>query len=235
MKYAVATAGAAAMAFAANSAAANGHDEQCYDKGTLSYFDCPTVDEDAWYVGARGGVVFADTEFEFIDGGGAETIDFESDPGYLISAMVGYNFANVASGVSLRPELEIGYLSADHDNIDFNGEAEDDVIGDASVLFGFANLFVDIEVLSDLDLIVGGGVGLGDVELDIVEGFEDGDIAFGYNVGAGLALDVAEGVKVEGMYRYISFVDADLLEGVVDDGSADLDAHTGTIGVRVEL
>ena len=263
MKSAIAATGAAAVLLTAGAALANGEAEQCFDKGTLTYFDCPTaevVETGNFYIGARGGLAFVeDVEYDLTEedkGDPAPAItaiiaileptvfgvSAEHETGYVVTGMVGYEFVDVQPGMTLRPELEIGALTAEVDTITAEGEGTFSAGGDTSVLFGFVNLFADFEVAESVDLIVGGGVGLGHVDLDkhsIDEGVlvDDSATAFGYNIGAGLGVEVEEGVKLEAMYRYMSFIDAELETefGAGGTDEVDVNAHTATVGIRFDL
>lgn len=258
MKNGIVMAGAAALALSGGFAKAEGHEgDECFDKGSLEYFDCPAEpepmmeeepmmvdDEGGYYAGFRGGVAFLeDTEFEW----NGLDIENEYDTGYVISAMAGYQFVDAISpGLSFRPEIEIGYLAADVDihNVFVqstrNPGLSDGSTGDTSVLFGFVNAFVDYEVTPGFDIFAGGGVGIGQTSFDghgvsatgVI--MDDDDIGFGYNIGAGVAFEVAEDVIIEGMYRYMSF-DAELEAVDGTESDVDVDAHTATIGIRFEF
>ena len=241
MKLAFASAAAAAVVLTGGVAAANGHTEQCFDKGTLTYFDCPTAEvaeEGQFYIGARGGAAwianeddFDSSEFDSEVVSVVERIfDAEFDTGYVVSAMAGYDNIPLADGVGFRPELEIGYLSVDGEVTEIVNQDPLAPFGvEASVLFGFVNAFVDLEVAPSVDLIVGGGVGFGNVELE-GDGSEVDDTTFGFNIGGGVGVEVVEDVTLEAMYRYMSFVDAEL-----GDKEVNVDAHTATVGVRFEF
>ncbi len=255
MKHAIAMAAIAAVGLSGGAAFAQNADDECFDKGDLTYFDCPVEeepvvveeeemmfveDESGYYAGFRGGVAFLDdTSFEFA---GLEIVQ-DYNTGIVVSAMLGYNYADaIAPGVSLRPELEIGYLWADVDvhDIEFQEVPNDGSDGDTSVLFGFLNLFADIEITADIDLIVGGGVGIGNVDFDdhgvdatgVI--MDDDDWGFGYNVGAGVGVALDEDVTLEGMYRFMSF-DADLEAVDGTESDVDVDAHTVTLGLRFDF
>ena len=240
MKLTFASIGAAAVVLTAGAASANGEAEQCFDKGTLTYFDCPTaevVDDGSFYIGARGGLAFIDEISEEVGG----TVDIEYDTGYLVSAMVGYDAIAIAPGVGFRPELEIGYMAADiAEGVDDGSPGSDDFDGDTSVLFGFVNAFVDLDVVEGVQLFATGGVGFGQVDMDFTDvsnGSDEGgadDSVFGWNLGAGAAVEVAEGMKLEAMYRYMSFGGVEA-EYESDNFETDVDAHTATVGLRVEF
>ncbi|MCI4664176.1 MAG: outer membrane beta-barrel protein [Neomegalonema sp.] len=251
MKLTFAAAGAAAVVLAGGAAFAEGKDGKCFDKGTLSYIDCPKpaepevkveepapiVDDSGFYIGARAGVALIDGEYNV---GAADKRDVNHDTGFFVSGMFGYEYADVAPGISLRPEIELGYMSAEVDKITSSASgAQPAVGGDTSVFFGFVNVFADIEVIESVDLIVGGGLGFGVVNFDShssagVVAMDDSDIGFGWNIGAGLGIDVAEGVKLEALYRYMSF-DVETSSAAAFKGDADLDAHTVTLGLRFKF
>ena len=214
-------------------------DEECFDKGSLSYVDCGSAGAPAFYIGGRGGAVWVGAESEFSDSGDTLTFEWgDTDLGYAVSGALGYEFVDVEPGLSLRPELEVGYLSADYDEVSIviPGFAATGVVdGHTSVLFGFANLFADFEVASNIDLILGGGVGFGEVEIELPQDTFD-DTTFGYNIGAGFGVDVADGVAIETMYRYMSFSEAELEFAAPDvEEGTDIEAHTATVGVRVDF
>ena len=212
---AAAASAALGMALAGGSALANGDAEQCFDKGTLTYFDCPTAEEATgkYYVGARGGYAAVDELDDYYELGDLED-------GYVFSGFLGYDAIALGEGVGLRPELEIGFLQAD---------SEWGSYAHTNTTFAFANLFVDYALAESIDLIVGGGIGLGDVEVDYTPG-SDADTVFGYNIGAGVGVEVVEDWTVEAMYRYMAFEGAEVF-----GDEADINAHTGTVGLRVEF
>lgn len=254
MKLVFAAAGAAAVTLTAGVAAANGDSGKCFDKGTLTYIDCPgdpVVDYDAFYIGARAGAAGVDDDedfdlFETDTGVGGDTLNISTnadfDVGYIVTAMIGYDNIDLAPSIGFRPELEIGYLSIDSedtqttddlDDVGGGGTDEDAVAvtdGDITVLFGFANAFVDFEIVHGVDLFATGGVGFGQIERD-VNNTEQDDTAFGYNLGAGIDYDVTHDITIEAMYRYMGFVDAELVDGDEDT----VNVHTGTVGVRFKF
>ena len=92
---AAAASAALGMALAGGSALANGDAEQCFDKGTLTYFDCPVAEEadGSWMVRVRALGVIPD-EGENFDGTLAGT-ELEIDD-------------------SIVPELDITYFFSDN-------------------------------------------------------------------------------------------------------------------------
>lgn len=235
--FAVALAGTSSVAMAQSSTG------RCFDKGTLTYYDCPApaaprevfarpttapapaiVDDSGFYVGARGGVMWPD-ESTF---SGTE-VDY--DHGYTIGGILGYDFGKVAPGIGFRGELEGGYGAADVSTV--TGPLPDS--GSVDVIYGFANLYGDIELLRSLDLILGGGLGLAQVQADNIGGVvNDEDVTFGWHLDAGLGYELAPNVTVEALYRYASFLDAELTAGGVTN-KVDFNSHQALLGLRFGL
>ncbi|MEM9725849.1 MAG: porin family protein [Pseudomonadota bacterium] len=236
MRYVVMGAAALAMTSVGAPAVAQ---EQCFDKGTLSYVDCPQpapppapvppppVIEDGFYIGLKGGPIFPlDSDGTATGVGAPITGDIEFDPGWTISGVVGYEFHEIFGSASLRPELEFGYQTADLDGVD----------GDLSTLFGFANLYVDIPVASGLDLILGGGVGYGQTEADLGI-VDDDDGSFGFHLDAGFGYDLTEQLVLDLTYRYSSFQTLEYDFGLagVSVEADDFSSHQGLIGLRYKF
>lgn len=243
---------AVALAGMSASAMAQGN-ERCFDKGTLTYYDCPKpaaqptqvyspvpaatpiVDDSGFYLGARGGVVWLN-ETDYSYPGVSGKID--SDLGWALGGVLGYDFGQISPGIGLRTDLEGGYMTADADSISVNGVGFGASGGATDVIYGFANLYGDIELTRSLDLIAGGGVGLGQVSIDNIAGggvaADDDDIAFGYHLDAGLGYALAPNVTVEAMYRYTSFIGAEISAGGVSD-DLDVSGHQALLGLRFGL
>ncbi len=245
---------AVALAGMSGAAMAQSGNERCFNKGTLTYYDCPKpaaqptqvyapapavapmVDDSGFYVGARGGLAFYD-ETKTSTALGTGKIDY--DMGYALGGMIGYDFGTISPGFGLRTDLEVGYQSAEVDGITANGGNIAAAGGSTDVIYGFANVYGDIELLKQLDLILGAGAGLGQVKADGIAGtglvtVDDDDITFGYHLDAGLGYALAPNVTLEAMYRYSSFLDAELGAGGVSD-DVDVTSHQALLGLRFGL
>lgn len=261
---AVAMSGVGGVVLGGGAAHAQNNDGRCFDKGTLTYVDCPgqapaeprqvfappppapvappVVDDSGFYVGARGGLTWpTDTDFGDNLGAGGITIDNEYDMGYAIGGLAGYDFGQVTPGLGIRTEIEVGYQAAEVDSHEIGGATLAGSTGDTDVLYGFLNAYGDIGVLPRLDLVLGGGVGLGQVAFDGHGGtgaanrMDDEDIAFGYHLDAGLAYDLAPNVTAEAMYRYSSFIGAELTSAGGVSTDVDVNSHQGLIGLRFKF
>lgn len=192
------------------------------------------------YVGARGGWTRArDSEFDLVPGQVTNKYD---NAGYTVAALVGWG-GKVQNSIGYRLELEGGYSSVEIDKhtLGANTFTGANAFGDTNVLYGFANAYLDIPVAQRVNAIVGGGVGLGRIEFDghginggggNVTAMDDEDTAFGYHLDAGVSYDVTNQLSLEAMYRYTSFVDAELTATDGTSSDVDLDSHNVLIGAR---
>ena len=190
------------------------------------------------YVGARGGFSnIRDTSFRLRDG--SVNTDYE-ETGYNISGVVGWG-AKTTNGLGYRLEAEVGYQTADVSSHNF-GESNFTSVadGETSTLYGFVNAYVDVPLIQRLNGVVGGGIGIGQVDFDghsvnVPDGgtfLDDDDTAFGYHLDAGLSYDVTDRLALEALYRYTSFVDVDVEVGVGQSDDIDVDSHNVLVGAR---
>lgn len=198
--------------------------------------------EKAWssrvYVGARGGWSrLKDTDFA-LQGGNVRN-EYE-DEGYNVSAVVGWG-AKIKNSIGYRIEAELGYQTADVESHTVGGNTfGSQAFGETKTLYGFANAYLDIPVVSRLNAVVGGGIGAGKVEFDNhginVPGggtvMDDEDTVFGYHLDAGVSYDVTDKLALEAMYRYTSFVDVELTARDGATSETDLDSHNVLVGAR---
>ncbi|MEL6980358.1 MAG: outer membrane beta-barrel protein [Pseudomonadota bacterium] len=182
--------GIAAVAFAAtgSSALADGHAEKCFDKGALTYVDCPKPEPApapapvvaapaapayVWagpYIGLHAGYAEADFNGDY-DGGdrtGAIDIDDTDVSGLILGGQVGYNF-NVASNTLMGVELDASYFGDDDtvSEIDQPGDAPQSVSSEVE-WFGSLRLRLG-QSFGRVMPFVTGGVGLVNYEYDIVD------------------------------------------------------------------
>lgn len=260
MRIAYVLAGAPIAALAASGAAfAEAHEDKCFDKGALSYVDCPKapepvaapepvmqmIDESGWYVGVKGGAAWLQQNEFFGSGIG---LDFESDYdlGFSVAGQVGYEWDDaIATGVDLRLDVEAGYLSAEVDTSQIPGlaglaGAKVSADGDTSVFSIMANAYADFNLTDDFELFAGGGLGVGFTDFDghirsgagaTVPYADETDAVFGFHLDAGAAYDLTDHLILEASYRYSHFVDADA--GV--NGGDDIQAHQALLGLRYKF
>lgn len=190
------------------------------------------------YVGARGGWSrLKDTNFALQRGNVRNAYENE---GYNVSAVVGWG-AKIKNSIGYRLEAELGYQTADVESHRVGGRTfGSQAFGETSTLYGFANAYLDIPVVSRLNAVVGGGIGAGQVEFDnhgidlpnTGTVMDDEDTVFGYHLDAGLSYDVTDQLALEAMYRYTSFVDVELTSRDGATSETDLDSHNVVVGAR---
>jgi|GEM_PF-936989 len=199
------------------------------------------------YVGARAGVTATrDTQFNLgrrPGEAGTEIRNEYDDPSYTGSLVAGYG-ARSTEGWGYRVEVEGGYQTAEIDAHELIGVARatgPDALGDANVLYGFVNVYGDVELTDRLGLTAGGGVGLGHIEFDKygIRGgdpvLDDSATAFGYHLDAGVTYQLTDKVALEAMYRYQEFLGANVRTEAGNEDDIDLESHSILAGVRVGL
>lgn len=137
------------------------------------------------------------------------------DPGIGVYAAIGYDYAG-----PFRSELELSYRSNDIVDLDadgagFSGIPEGSISGDTKAMAILMNLLYDFESDSAFTPYIGAGVGVVNLDHDISGSFTPGQptdplsIAYGKNKWelayqgiAGVAVDLADGLKLDLSYRY---------------------------------
>lgn len=207
----------------------------------------PARREAGLYLGLKGGAAFAEDTDLTVNGA---ALDTGYETGFAIGALAGLDLGGVALGdvalgeaapaFGLRTELEIGYMGLEADGHRLGGAALAGPDGDLGALYAFANLYGDLALLEDLDLVLGGGLGLGQVSFDGFSGggatvMDDEAVAFGYHLDAGVAYAVAERWTAALSYRYAEFLVDDLAyaaPGVSAAGDPDVSAHLVLAEIR---
>ena len=188
------------------------------------------------YVGARGGWSgLKDTDFN-IQGGRVDN-EYEQR-GYNVAAVAGWG-AKVSNSIGYRLEAELGYQTSEIESHSVGGNTfTSAAYGDTNTLYGFANAYLDVPLVSRLNAVVGGGIGAGKVEFEghgingVGTVMDDSDTVFGYHVDAGLSYDVSDRLALEAMYRYTSFVDVELTSRDNVTSETDVDSHNVVVGAR---
>jgi opacity protein-like surface antigen len=192
---------------------------------------------DGIYIGAFGGVNFAqDSDFSYDPGGGYDVeLDVQHDTGWLAGAAVGYAF-----DFGLRAEAEAAYRMNDFDQFEIAGFGYD-LDGDVSTLSLMGNLWFEAPLTAAFRPFVGVGVGMAQVSLNDVEApvigpgtfVDDSDWVFAYQVGGGVAYRFTPGWDVTAEYRYFATDDAEVgVEGTSGDGEYEYSSHSVLLGVR---
>jgi opacity protein-like surface antigen len=114
--------------------------------------------------------------------------------------------------------------------------------GDGTAMFVLANAWFELPVGEAIRPYVGGGVGIGRLDVDLetsggVSVINDSDWAFAYQVGAGFAFGITPGAAIDIGYRYKVINNAELEatapSGAGFDVETDYKSHNVLVGVRI--
>lgn len=190
-----------------------------------------------FYVGARGGAVWADdTQFTIT---GPALIENTYDLGFAGSLFVGFEVPDLYHGFGMRLEGELGYMQAE---VDFHTVAGTPAtaansFGSTDAFTAMANLYADY-TLGALRPFIGGGVGVARVgfeghgvtgNLGVMDNTENG---FAWQVSGGLAYDVTADITVEAMVRYQNIQGVELFSATGPVSTVDLSSTQVLLGAR---
>jgi opacity protein-like surface antigen len=182
-----------------------------------------------------------------------EIFDTEVNLGYgsglTLAGAIGCDYG------STRLEAEFGYQNADIKDISIGtisipggstypgGSVA--LEGDVNVLSLMANGFYDFD-LGGVELYAMAGVGVAQVNMEITDianlkaslpsvvnpvAIDLTETTLAYQVGAGLAIPVSDGVMIDARYRYFATTDFNVI-GVID---TNVSSHSAMLGLRVNL
>lgn len=174
-----------------------------------------------------------------------------NEPGLGGALAFGYDF-DTGGGVGVRGELEGGILSNSIDShtvvalgATFDGA---NAFGDTRVLYGMANVAIDLDLGNGFKPYVGAGLGWAQVNFDNhgivlagpvgplgpgnVTAMDDSDSGLMWQIGAGVGYDVSENLTLELGYRYMQVNNIELtaVDGTVS--SVPIHQHQGMLGFR---
>lgn len=198
-----------------------------------------------WYVSVFGGWSIADTDINFATTTAASDVieaEAELEDGFMAGAALGAYFNDW-----IRAEIEVSghWHDADGESVTSplipGTTTTADLDGDADATFVLANLWLDVPVGDVIRPYIGGGVGLGklDVELDTTGGtnvIDDSDWAFAYQLGGGIAFGLSSNIGVDVGYRYKAINNAELeasAAGGTVDVETDYRSHNVLVGLRI--
>ncbi|NNE82335.1 MAG: OmpA family protein [Alphaproteobacteria bacterium] len=165
-------------------------------------------------------------------GGGSISVENSTDAG--LAGLVGLGLQLGAT--PWRTEIEVGYRDSDVDSI--SGASGS---GGVDALSFMGNVFYDIGVAKDIDLYVGGGLGLADVDYSSVSPVStttvnENDLGWAWQLGAGAAYALNDRLKLTLDYRFLNIEDLDFQ---TSPSVAEVDAkyrdHAIFIGLRFNL
>lgn len=206
----------AALALTATSALADGHAKA----------------ESGLYGFAFGGTVLdADLDYSGVIAGNPNTVDNNFDDGYQVGVGVGKYFdAWSTKNTRVRGEIELSFADSDADEIFFSGNgpaAETNVGGSVRTTALFANAIVDFKTQGAFTPFIGGGLGIGHVDQDLIYGpgltISDSDTVLAAQGIVGVAYQASDRITLTADARYRRFFNV---------GSARLNpagASTGTV------
>lgn len=191
-----------------------------------------------FYVEGRGGATFApnididDEPSGFVAAGG--DIDIDLKTGWQANGAVGY-----ATSIGWRLELEGGYRQNSLDEVELSiggrSVSTADLDGKVKVATGMLNGYFDLDPslygAGNWPIIpfIGAGVGAALVEIDdSVGSSDDEDLAFAYQLIAGLSYLVGQNLTVSVSYAYLDTAELDF-----DDVEFDYRSHSIMGGLRI--
>jgi opacity protein-like surface antigen len=203
----------------------------------------------SWYVSVFGGWSLPkDESFFFEDTANSVEVDgdINLDSGFMAGLAVGAHFSEWA-----RAELEV---SGNWHDAGGDVEADEptstdtfEVSGEEDALFVMANLWIDLPVGEVIRPYVGGGLGFGRLDVDLIGEetngstdviIDDSDWGFAYQLGAGVAFGFTPNMAIDVGYRYkvINNADLQLSDDITDDNGGQIEkdykSHNILVGLR---
>ncbi|MGV1871853.1 outer membrane protein [Agrobacterium rosae] len=204
------------------------------------------ADKSGFYLGSVSSLTFPDnTNYTF----GGTSYDADYDFGFYSGLRAGYSFGSYGF-VSPRLELEIGYGTADADEISGGGvNFGSDSFGDARTIQGFVNAYLDIPTNTAFTPYFGGGIGAMNLELrrqgvsTTGVAMDDDDTKFAYHLDLGVGIDLNtisffrdstlfSNTTFDIGYRYTAADDFDFTARDGSVSSTDFSSHAVVAGFR---
>jgi opacity protein-like surface antigen len=171
----------------------------------------PVVEPAGWYVSLFGGVSWLEdvkTSYTFDGFDGTYQADIDTDTGFIVGGAVGTHLTE-----DFRVELEVAYSENDVDEIAYTDASNDKTSYDGNGKFGIltfmANVWYDVPLTEELKPYIGGGAGIAIVDGDAGYSdspnydpiFDNSEVAFAFQVGAGIRWQVWDNVTLDVGYR----------------------------------
>lgn len=197
--------------------------------------------DDAPYFGLYGGLNFQEDSDISVPAASSVSGKADTDTGYVFGGVAGYQFGLNRNDWSIRTELDVGYRENDLDSLSgsiagLGSASTSDVDGDLSTFSGMVNAWWDYNA-GNFRPYFGGGIGAANVSANNVsvsgtEIVDDSEIAFAYQLGAGIGYKLTEAMSLSFDYRYFATDDADLNVVSGEEFELDTSNHSLMVGFR---
>jgi opacity protein-like surface antigen len=168
--------------------------------GICACLSTPAMSADGPYFGLSAGVT-STVDSDLTEPGFSAEASF--DTGLAVSGALGYK-----TGMG-RIEAEIGYKSADANNISAYGYSQALSDGEKfNILSLMANGYIDIDASPAVKPYLMGGIGMANITMEDNWGDED-DNVFAYQVGLGIGFALNNKMTLDLGYRYMGTSDPD--------------------------
>ncbi len=205
-------------------------------------WSAPGFSADKYVSGNIGIAWFNDATIESADDNVTphDYVDVEFDSGITLLGAMGCDYGDY------RIEGELGYQSGDIASMTDGNPASlaQDLSGDLAVISLLMNGYYDID-LGGIDLYGTAGVGVARVSFeDLYDGhqragqslYTEHATTLAYQVGAGLALPVADDVMIDARYRYFSTTEFTLDDkNFFDYENTTISSHSALLGLRINI
>lgn len=210
------------------------------------------------YASANIGIAwFEDATATQVEGDEDDTVEFSFDSGIALTAALGYDFGTT------RLEAELGYQTNDVASLTFDFydvyydedfTITEDATGDVSLTTFMFNGYYDIQPMGDsgVEIFLTAGIGAVFVHFDEVgPGYDPyyhdynfnpdytstfSETTWAYQLGAGVAIPVGNGIMVDARYRYFNAADITSRDDdeltLEDPMNINLDSHSALVGLR---
>jgi outer membrane protein OmpA-like peptidoglycan-associated protein len=168
------------------------------------------------------------------DLGSPASVDVDTDADFASHVALGLELGDTG----FRVEIEGAYRPSEVDSI---SGASGSSSGDVDTISALLNGFFDIGVSDRIDLSIGGGIGIANVDYDGVtpvgsSSINDDDWGLAWQLGAGAAYALNDRLKLALDYRYLNVEDLDFPTSPNIGGvDADYEDHAVFIGLRFLL
>lgn len=166
----------------------------------------PTPEPASWYVSLFGGATWLDdVDVSYDYNGNPNDAELDSKTGFIVGGAIGTHLFTD----DLRVEIEAAYSENKLKQIDFDGPGgQYDISGKFGILTFMGNLWYDIPLSDEIKPYLGGGAGVAIVDGDFhysgddADAFNSTEVAFAFQLGAGLRWAVTDNITLDVGYRF---------------------------------